>query len=339
MASATSTDVPSGPGDPADANTEVDDGAAPFDIDAALDDAAAAGREAAKDAELDDGDPKLGSACHPDAFAIAMEELDGQRHEMGDATTRFPIQSISKVFALVLAMQKVDATSAVADELWSRVGREPSGDPFNSLVQLEHERGIPRNPMINAGALVVDDVLLQFCDDPKAELAELLSELAGEEVEEDPTVAEAELEDSNRNLAVANLMASFGNLRHDVMDVLDVYVHQCALAMSSRQLATAVRFLANDGIDPATGRQVLPDVLARRINALMLTCGTYDAAGAFAFEVGLPCKSGVAGGIIAVVPDHMGVCVWSPALDDTGNSKGGRAALHHLAEKLHLSIF
>lgn len=309
------------------------------DLDAVLEEAARAGRDAAARGDVDELDPKLGSASKRDAFAIALSELNGEDHLLGDSATCFPIQSISKMFALVLAMQKVDETSWVADELWTRMNREPSGDPFNSLVQLEYERGIPRNPMINAGALVVDDVLLDFCDDPEAQLTELVSELAGEPVEVDPQVADAELRESSRNLAVANLMASFGNVRNPVADVLDVYVHQCALAMSTRQLARAVRFLANDGVDPASGHRVLPDILARRVNSLMLTCGTYDAAGAFAFEVGLPCKSGIAGGIVAVVPDQMGVCVWSPGLDETGNSRGGRVALHELAEKLHLSIF
>jgi glutaminase len=310
------------------------------DIDAVMREAAEVGRKAAARGEVDPGDRKLGAAAqHEDAFAIALSELDGTDHLHGDVDECFPIQSISKMFALVLAMQKVDATSEVADELWSRVNREPSGDPFNSLVQLEHEKGIPRNPMINSGALVVDDVLLTFCDDPKQQMTDLLSELCGDEVSVDPVVAGAEIEDAHRNLAVANLMASFGNLEHDVTDVLDVYVHQCALSMSTKQLARATRFLANDGVDPATGKRILPDFLARRVNSLMLTCGTYDAAGAFAFEVGLPCKSGVAGGIVAVVPDEMGACVWSPALDETGNSRGGREALHVLAEQLHLSIF
>jgi glutaminase len=310
------------------------------DLDAVMEEAAEVGRKAATDGTVDVDDRALGAASkHRDAFGIVMAELDGTEHAHGDTDECFPIQSISKMFALVLAMQKVDATSAVADELWSRVNREPSGDPFNSLVQLEHEKGIPRNPMINSGALVVDDILLSFCDDPKQQMTDLLSELAGESVEPDPEVAGAELESAHRNLAVANLMASFGNLRHPVEEVLDLYVHQCALSMSTRQLARATRFLANDGIDPASGDPVLSDVLSRRVNSLMLTCGTYDAAGAFAFEVGLPCKSGVAGGIVGVVPDRMGVCVWSPALDDTGNSRGGREALHVLAEQLHLSIF
>jgi glutaminase len=308
------------------------------DLDVALEEAAKAGRAAALTGEVADYIPALGSA-DPDGFAIALTQLDGSEHLHGDVDVRFPIQSISKVFALTLAMRKVNATSTVTDQLWRRVGREPSGDPFNSLVQLEHERGIPRNPMINPGALVVDDVLLSFCDDPQAELSELVSELAGESIETDEAVADSERDASHRNLAVANLMADFGNLLHPVDDVLEVYVHQCSLSMSTRQLARAIRFLANDGVDPASGHRVVSDLLARRVTALMLTCGTYDAAGAFAFEVGLPCKSGVGGGIMSVVPNHLGACVWSPPLDETGNSSGGRVALHELAERLELSIF
>ncbi|MEX0836255.1 MAG: glutaminase A, partial [Nitriliruptor sp.] len=266
-------------------------------------------------------------------------ENDGTEHLEGDVDQVFPIQSISKAFALTLAMQKVDRVSAVADEIWARIGREPSGDPFNSLVQLEHEKGIPRNPMINAGALVVDDILLDHCSDPTAEITALVSELAGGDIGTNHEVAQMERDTSHRNLAVANLMADFGNIRNPVDEVLALYVHQCSLSMSTRQLARAVRFLSNDGVDPASGKRVLSDGLARRVTALMLTCGTYDAAGAFAFDVGLPCKSGVAGAIMAVVPNRLGAAVWSPALDDTGNSHAGRVALHHLAERFDLSIF
>jgi glutaminase len=275
----------------------------------------------------------------PNQLGIALVELDGDEHTVGDVEVPFPIQSISKVFSLVLAMQKAVAGDGVRRELWERVGREPSGDPFNSLVQLERERGIPRNPMINAGALVVDDVLLDHCDDPAAECQALLSELAGSEVGIDETVRSSEADSSHRNRAMANLMKSFGNLNNTVDDVLDSYTKQCSFTMTTRQLARAARFLANDGVDPASGREILPSKLARRVAAIMLTCGTYDAAGEFAFNVGLPCKSGVAGGIVGVVPDRMGVCVWSPPLDEQGNSMAGRVALHELAERLDLSIF
>jgi glutaminase len=282
--------------------------------------------------------PSLADA-DPTWLAIALADLDGQEHTEGDVEVPFPIQSISKVFSLVLAMQKAVAGDGVRRELWERVGREPSGDPFNSLVQLERERGIPRNPMINAGALVVDDVLLDHCADPAGECQALLTELAGSEVGIDETVRSSEADSSHRNRAMANLMKSFGNLNNDVDDVLDSYTKQCSFTMTTRQLARAVRFLANDGVDPASGREVLPPKLARRVAAIMLTCGTYDAAGEFAFNVGLPCKSGVAGGIVGLVPGRLGVCVWSPPLDVQGNSMAGRVALHELAERLDLSVF
>ena len=266
-------------------------------------------------------------------LALAVCDLDGDEHVTGDADLGFSVQSVAKVFALTLAAQMVGT------DLWDRVGREPSGDPFNSLVLLEHDRGVPRNPLINAGALVVCDFLLERCEDPRASLLELLSELAGEPIGVDEDVLASETEASFRNLAMANLMASFGNLRHPVEDVLEVYVHQSSVVMTARQLARAVRFLANDGVDPASGTPVLSDMWARRVTAIMLTCGTYDAAGEFAFSVGLPCKSGVGGGIVSMVPDRMGICVWSPPLDETGNSRAGRAALQRLSDRLDLSIF
>jgi glutaminase len=305
----------------------------------AADHAIARGRDEAPDGEVADYIPAL-AGVDPTCFGLVVSGVAGdEEHALGDADVVFPIQSISKVFSLVLAMQKADAADGVASELWQRVGREPSGDPFNSLVQLEHEHGKPRNPMVNPGALVVHDVLLDHCDDPKASLQELVSDLVGEEVGVDDEVYDSERGGGHRNVSMANLMASFGNLTSTVDEVMDSYVHACALSLTTRQLARATRFLANDGVDPITGRQVLSDVLARRVNSIMLTCGTYDAAGEFAFKVGLPCKSGVAGGIMAVVPDRMGIAVWSPPLDPSGNSLGGRVALHHLAEDLGLSIF
>ncbi|MBW3657713.1 MAG: glutaminase A, partial [Actinobacteria bacterium] len=256
-----------------------------------------------------------------------------------DVDDRFAIQSVAKVFALVLAMQKAHGSKGVKEELWSRVGREPSGDPFNSLVQLEHEKGVPRNPLINAGALIVDDVLLTHCDDPHGELLELVSDLAGAELSFNEEVSALEEDSSGRNRAIANLMLSFDNLDHTVDEVLDLYNHQCALEMSTRQLARSFRFLANDGVDPSTDRQVLHPDLARRVAAVMLTCGTYDAAGEFAYSIGLPCKSGVSGAIVALAPEQAAIAVWSPPLDPKGNSLAGRVALHELSDRLDLSVF
>jgi len=270
-------------------------------------------------------------------FGIAVATCDGVEAAAGDADVPFSIQSISKVFTLALAMR------AIGPRLWDRIGREPSGNPFNSLVQLETEKGVPRNPFINAGAIAVADRLVSQFDDPKAEILALMSGLCGEPIGFDEEVARSEADTGYRNVALANFMKGFGKLDNDVETVLDVYFHQCALRMSCRQLARAAGFLCRDGRHPG-GPGVLPgDLLserqARRINALMLTCGTYDAAGEFAFLIGLPCKSGVGGGIIAVVPDRLSLCVWSPALDATGNSLPGRAALEAFVARTGLSVF
>jgi len=306
-------------------------------IDAVLAKVAQSCRPAAKDGKVADYIPALAGA-DPDSFAIALVDLEGTEHLQGDVDVTFPIQSMSKVFSLVLAMQKADSSTSVRDELWSRVGREPSGDPFNSLVQLEREQGIPRNPMINAGALVIDDVLLDHCEDSKRSTMELLESLTGEPLTVDQDVYDSEHDFSTRNRAMANLMASFGNLHHTVDEVIDPYIYACSISMNARQLARAVRFLANDGIEPDSGQRILSPRHAKRVAAIMLTCGTYDASGEFAYSVGLPCKSGVAGGIVSVVPHRGGICVWSPPLDPSGNSLAGRLALHEIAEQLDLSV-
>jgi len=294
-------------------------------------------RPRAREGKVADYIPVLAEA-DADAFGMALVDMDGTEHVYGDVDRPFAIQSISKVFSLVLAMHRTDAHDGVAHELWSRVGREPSGDPFNSLVQLEHERGIPRNPMINAGALVIDDVLLDHCEDAKRSTMDLLETLAREPLDVDERVLDSEQGSLHRNRAMANLMASFGNLTHEVDEVLEDYVYSCAIAMSTRQLARSIRFLANDGVEPDSGERILSPELAKRVAAIMFTCGTYDAAGEFAFSVGLPCKSGVAGGIVGIVPRRMGVCVWSPPLDPSGNSLAGRTALHELSQRLDLSV-
>lgn len=266
-------------------------------------------------------------------FGIALRTCDGEVAAAGDSVVPFSIQSVSKVFSLTLAMHHV------GEALWQRIGREPSGDPFNSLVQLEHEQGVPRNPFINAGAIAVADRLLSH-GQGKRELLAMMSSLCGEPVSFDDEVAASEAATGFRNLAVANFMKSFGKLDNPVAEVLDLYFHQCAIRMSCRQLAHAAGYLCRDGRHPCDGATaLLSERQTRRINALMLTCGTYDAAGEFAFRIGLPCKSGVGGGIVAVVPDRLTLCVWSPALDATGNSLLGMQALEMFAARSGLSIF
>ncbi|WP_345536708.1 glutaminase [Variovorax defluvii] len=266
-------------------------------------------------------------------FGIALRTCQGEEAQAGDAATPFSIQSVSKLFTLTLAMRHM------GDTLWERIGREPSGNPFNSLVQLESEHGQPRNPFINAGAIAVADRLLSR-GDAKAELLALMESLCGEPVAFDAEVAASEAATGYRNYALANFMKSFGKLDNDVQAVLDMYFHQCALRMSCVQLARAAGFLCRDGAHPRRGEAAITtERHARRINALMLTCGTYDAAGDVAFSIGLPCKSGVGGGIVAVVPDRLTLCVWSPALDATGNSLLGMKALELFVAKTGLSIF
>jgi len=270
------------------------------------------------------------------SFGLCVIDADGNVAAAGDADTPFSIQSISKVFTLTLALGKV------GDRLWRRVGREPSGSSFNSIVQLEYERGIPRNPFINAGAIAVTDVILSG-HQPREVLGEILQFMRF--IADDPaimideSVAASEQRTGFRNVALANYMKSFDVLENPVDFTLGVYFHHCAIAMSCRQLAMAGRFLAHLGRNPSTGLSIVQPESARRINALMLTCGHYDGSGEFAYRVGLPGKSGVGGGILAIAPGKASIAVWSPGLDANGNSHLGRIALETLAKRMGWSIF
>ncbi|GAB3332265.1 glutaminase [Marilutibacter aestuarii] len=269
-----------------------------------------------------------------DGFGMALVLRDGRVFEVGSARHRFTIQSISKVHTLTLALD------AVGDALWERVDREPSGDAFNSLIQLEYEKGIPRNPFMNAGALVVADVVLSSCSDARSRLLAFMRARSGNPgVACDEDVARSEAETGHRNLALAHFIKSYGNLHNPVEDVLDFYYHQCALSMDCVDLARSMQYLAGNGHCSVSGEQVVSGELATRINAMMMTAGTYDAAGDFAFYVGLPAKSGVGGGIVAVVPHVLSLCVWYPGLDDKGNSLLGRYALHRFSRMTGLSVF
>lgn len=272
----------------------------------------------------------------PGQFGIALVTCDGQAVSAGDAGTAFSLQSISKVFTLTMALEKLGGA------LWKRVGKEPSGSPFNSIMQLEKERGIPRNPLINAGALVVTDALLAG-GDPAALTGEILDFMRRRahdgSVAIDLEVARSEGETGFRNASLANFLKAFGNIEGKVSDVLLVYYHHCALKMNCRQLAQAGLYLANCGVDPADFMKVTTPRRARRINALMMTCGHYDASGDFAFRVGLPGKSGVGGGILAIVPRLASIAVWSPGLNEWGSSHAGVLALERLANLAGWSVF
>lgn len=267
-------------------------------------------------------------------LGIAVTTVDGETLGAGDYLEPFSIQSISKVFSLTLALTLYEEA-----EIWSRVGKEPSGHSFNSLVQVELERGKPRNPFINAGALVIADLLQSRLGAPKHRMLELVRQLSqNDKVSFDKQVADSEYQHSARNAAIAYLMKSFGNFQGDVDTVLRTYFHYCALKMNCADLSKAMLYLANRG-KSITGTELISQVQTRQLNALLATSGLYDGAGEFAYRVGMPGKSGVGGGIIAVIPGELSICVWSPELDGNGNSLAGTAMLEHLSQRLGRSIF
>ncbi len=270
----------------------------------------------------------------PAKWGAHLTTVDNQNFGIGDAEEKFSIQSISKVIALALAYELED------EGLWDRVGVEPSGTPFNSLVQLEYEKGIPRNPLINSGALVICDILVSRLQHPRTEFLEFVRKFSGNaNINYCPKVAESEKKTGFKNSALINLMKSYGNIRNDIDRVLDFYFHLCSIEMSCREMAQAFLFLAADGVNPLTNIRVVSAIKTKRINAIMQLCGFYDQAGEFAFDVGLPGKSGVGGGIIAIHPGKFSIAVWSPRLNRRGNSQRGMKILESLTTRTKLSIF
>lgn len=272
-----------------------------------------------------------------DRFGIAVATTSGDVFSAGDADLPFSIQSISKVFTLAMALSADDPGT-----LWSRVLREPSGTSFNSLVQLEVEHGIPRNPFINSGALVVTDHLTERFPDAAGHVLQFLRDQVGPHSGRpgpfiDEVAAKSELANSSRNLALAHFLKDFGNLHRPAEAVVENYVRQCSIMMSCVEVATAGLFLARGG--RGANGAVVSRSEAKRIGSIMLTCGMYDAAGEFAYRVGLPGKSGVGGGILVVVPGECSICVWSPRLDSKGNSLAGTAALADLSDRTGWSVF
>ena len=277
--------------------------------------------------------PEL-AGVSPKYFGMALLTLDGQLFATGDASVRFSIQSISKIFSLTMAIQ------SQGEQIFERVGKEPSGNPFNSLVQLEYEQGIPRNPFINAGALVITDILLEQVPNARLAVLDFVRKLAAcQELQYDAAVAASEQATGFTNAALAYFLKSQGNLHQDVAAVLDAYFHYCSLSMSCVELARASLFLANYGSLPDTGERLLTISQTKRLNSILLTCGFYDEAGEFAFRVGLPGKSGVGGGIIAALPGRWSVAVWSPEINRFGNSVQGMKALELLTTLTGESIF
>jgi len=270
----------------------------------------------------------------PEQFSIAIYTTDGKTVCAGDCSQRFTIQSVSKVMTLTMALQRY------GDELWHRVGKEPSGTAFNSLTQLEFEKGIPRNPFINAGAIVTCDALYSRLSAPMHSMLETFRLLAGNGgIVIDKKVANSEYEFRHRNAAMAHLMKSFGNFENEVDDVLWSYFNFCSIELNCIELAKAYNFLANKGVDNRSGNRVLSSRQNKQLNSLLFTSGLYDAAGDFGYRVGMPGKSGVSGTVLAVLPNKFTVAVYSPGLNSFGNSVAGIAALELLSKKLDISIF
>lgn len=266
-------------------------------------------------------------------FGIHLVDVDQNSFHSGDSQELFSIQSVSKVLTLAQAI------GIIGEDIWKRVDVEPSGDPFNHLSLLEFENGIPRNPLINAGAIVIADILVSHLKNPKKDFLQYVRKLANNEtINYDLAVATSEKETGFKNYAAANLLKSYGNLENDVETVLDFYFHQCSLAMSCEQLTKAFFLFMNHG-KCQRGIAHLSIGQVKRINALMLTCGFYDEAGEFAFEVGLPGKSGVGGGIVALLPGKFCIATWSPGLNAKGNSKLGMKALEEFTTATEQSIF
>lgn len=271
---------------------------------------------------------------NPEKFGVHVRTIDHREFYVGDYTEKFSIQSISKVLSLSLAFSKV------GEKLWERVDVEPSGTAFNSLVQLEFENGIPRNPFINSGAIVVCDVLLSACNDPAGEILSYVRDIAGDQsLDFNPVVAESERSAGYRNLALVNFLKSFDNIHNDAERVLDLYFQLSSMQMSCAQLTQVFLFFANKGINPRDGKKILGKSKTKRINAIMGTCGFYDEAGEFAYRVGLPGKSGVGGGIVAILPGDYAVAVWSPRLNEKGNSYRGMKFLERMTTATETTIF
>ncbi|NLX65988.1 MAG: glutaminase [Bacteroidales bacterium] len=271
---------------------------------------------------------------NPDQFGVHLTTVGGEEFAFGDAEKRFSIQSIAKVFTFVLAYSRVKST------IWERTGLEPAGTPFNSLIQLEYDKGIPRNPLINAGAIVICDILASELASPKENILSFIRRITGNQsIDYNSKVALSEKKTGYRNYALVNLMKSFGNIKNDIDKVMEIYFHICSIEMSCKELSQSFLFLANNGIVPYSGERILSVSRTKRVNALMQTCGFYDEAGEFTFKVGLPGKSGVGGGIVAVHPEKYAIAVWSPRLNKKGNSYKGMLFLEEFTTKTRSSIF
>ncbi|MBE0393416.1 glutaminase [Flavobacterium sp. PL002] len=276
--------------------------------------------------------PEL-AKINPDKFGIHLTTIEGGDFGIGDSQERFSIQSVSKALTVALAF------SFLGEKIWKRVGVEPSGTAFNSLIQLEYEKGIPRNPFINAGAIVIADMLVSCLENPKDDFLRFIRLISGNpNIDFNLSVAQSEKDTRFRNAALGNFLKSFGNIENDVDEVLDFYFYQCSIEMNCVELASAFFFFANEG-KTRDGKSILTTSQVKRLNAIMQTCGFYDESGEFTYKVGLPGKSGIGGGIVALYPKNFVVATWSPKLNKKGNSELGMHALELLTTKTEMSIF
>lgn len=268
-------------------------------------------------------------------FAISMVTVDGQTFQVGDCQQTFSIQSISKVFVYGMAL-----ADHGRDTLLTKVGVEPTGDPFNSLIRLDEDSKRPDNPMINAGAIAITSLIKgNGPTDRLNRLLEMFRRYVGHEVFIDMPVFTSERDTGHRNRAIAHLMLNFGMIDKNINEALDLYFQQCSVLVNCHDLAVMAATLAHKGINPLTQEQAVDPDYVKDILSVMYTCGMYNFAGEWAYKVGLPAKSGVSGGILAVVPNQAGIAVFSPLLDDYGNSIRGRLVLEDLSQKLGLHLF
>jgi glutaminase len=271
---------------------------------------------------------------NPNNFGVNISTINKESFGVGHFDTKFSIQSISKILTLTLAYK------LEGEKLWDRVDVEPSGNPFNSLLQLETDLGKPRNPFINAGALVISDILMSHLKNPKEDFLKFCREISrNPSLNYSEKVAQSEKKSGFRNNALCNFIKSFGNIKNNVDKVLDFYFYTCSLEMSCKELSQIFLFLADDNFKNPKGNRIITMSQAKRINAMLLTCGFYDESGEFAFRVGLPGKSGVGGGIVAIHPDKYCIAVWSPKLNEKGNSYKGMLFLEEFTTGTASSIF
>ncbi|MFT4736526.1 MAG: glutaminase [Cyclobacteriaceae bacterium] len=270
----------------------------------------------------------------PDMFGVHVTTLDGENFGMGDHLKKFSIQSIAKVLSLTLAYK------ILGEKIWQRIDVEPSGTKFDSLIQLETFYGVPRNPFVNSGALVICDILISHLKNTRQEFLDFVREISDiPDLTYSDKIADSEKSQGYRNTALCNFIKSFGNIENEPDEVLDFYFDMCSLEMNCMELSRTFTFLANGGLKIDTGQRIIAKNQSKRINALMLTCGFYDESGEFAFKVGLPGKSGVGGGIVALYPGNYAIAVWSPGLNPKGNSYRGMKILEEITTHSELTIF